>query len=204
MPTQFLVVGCFLLMNRILNMLKNCRFMRDVHGKAGMTLSEVVLVIAIMGILSGMGVSGFQSAIANARTKDAAYNIASFMEWTANESRRLSATLCVKVDPNNAKLLIAYNGSCSNTTGAIDTLILEGACRVISGATCHAEAIGNTNFATNGAEFIPKQGLSAAPTEGFFAVQYGNREIRGAAAKASNQNNFSPLMSFEDCLWTGI
>ena len=191
-------------MTRILNILMNCRLMRDMHSKAGITLTEVVLVVAVMGILSGMGVSGFQRAIANARTKDAAYNIAAFMEWTANEARWLSTTLCVKVDPNNAKSLIAYTGPCSNTVSAIDTLTLEGACRIISDATCHAEAIGNTNFASNGADFIPKQGLSAAPSEGFFAVQYGSYEIRGAAAKASNQNNFSPLISFEDCLWTGI
>ena len=87
----------------------NCRLMRDMHSKAGITLTEVVLVVAVMGILSGMGVSGFQRAIANARTKDAAYNIAAFMEWTANEARRLSTTLCVKVDPNNRH---PYTGRC--------------------------------------------------------------------------------------------
>ncbi len=182
------------------------RLVRDMHSKAGVTLTEVVLVIAVMGILSGMGVSGFQSAVANARTKDATYSMTAFMEWAANESKRLSSALCVKVDPNDSHLLVAYASSCSATAGAtrLDTLILEGPVTIVSGNVCHSENIGNDNFAANGADFFPKQGLSAAPSQGFFVVKYGGRELRGAASKDAGQNSFAPFISFDDCAWTKI
>ncbi len=197
-----------MLMNRILNMLKNCRFMRDVHGKAGMTLTEVVLVVAIMGILSGMGVSSFQSAIANARTKDAAYNVTAFMEKTANEARRLSTTLCVQVASGNTRKLLTFRSSCPANAGQdtrIDSLVLEGASRIINSDVPSASLIGSVNFASTGAEFTPRQGLSAAPNKGFFVIRYGNSDVYGAASKQDKQNSFVPLLKVStDTDWAGI
>ncbi|MBO7383038.1 MAG: prepilin-type N-terminal cleavage/methylation domain-containing protein, partial [Fibrobacter sp.] len=43
--------------------------------KAGYTLVEMLTVVAIMGILAGVGVSGFQTAVQNGRIKDAGINV---------------------------------------------------------------------------------------------------------------------------------
>lgn len=176
--------------------------------KAGMSLMEAVLVIAIMGILSGMGVAGLQGAIANARTKDAAYNITAFMEKSANEARRLSTTLCVQVDPDNARKLLTFMSTCPANAGQdtrIDSLELESPSRIISSNVPSVELIGNDNFAESGAEFTPRQGLSAAPNRGFFVVQYGGRDVYGAASKQNRQNSFVPLLKVStDSEWSGI
>ena len=81
--------------------------------KSGVTLMEVMAVVAIMGILSGLGVAGLQSAVANARIKDAAYNVSAFMERTANEARRMNETLCVVRE--SAQKLTTYRATCADS-----------------------------------------------------------------------------------------
>ena len=53
--------------------------MRGMRDKKGVSLLEVAVVISIMGILSALGVSKMQRAIANTKVKDAAYNISAFV-----------------------------------------------------------------------------------------------------------------------------
>ena len=53
-------------------------------GKAGFTLVEVLVVVTIMGILSGIGVASLRSAVANSRIKDAGINVTAFMQRAAN------------------------------------------------------------------------------------------------------------------------
>ena len=174
---------------------------------AGVTMVELAAVVAIMGILAGLGVSKLQGAIANANIKDAAFNVTAFMERTANEARRMSTTLCVQVDANSAQKLVAYRSSCASVADAarVDSIVLETPNRILADNEVNANAtIGNVNFATSGAEFKPKQGLSAAPFQGFFAVQYGGRGGFGAAVKLKDQNTFIPMMKFEDSNWSGI
>lgn len=177
---------------------------------SGVTLMEVMAVVAIMGILSGLGVAGLRSAVANARIKDAAYNVTAFMERTANEARRLNTTLCVvKVDNQT---LATYKAKCTdankanNGLTAIDVLKLEAPNKFLGDSELkNIVDLGSTNFAGNGADFIPRTGLSAAPSAGFFAVQYGtNTSLRAAAAKVSTKNAFVPKVSYDGSNWTDI
>ena len=136
--------------------------------KSGVTLAEVLVVIAIMGILSGIGVAGLQSAVANARIKDAAYNVTAYMERTANEARRLNTTLCVVRE--DAQKLVTYRAACADANGGnknnitrTDSLLLESPNKILQDDEVTAAAIlGGVNLVTNGAEFTPRHGLSAA------------------------------------------
>ena len=67
-----------------------------------------------------------------------------------------------------------------------------------------ADILGGVNLVTNGAEFTPRQGLSAAPYQGFIAVQYGGDGRFGAAAKVKSKNAFVPMMKYDDGSWFGI
>lgn len=169
---------------------------------------EVMAVVAIMGILSGLGVAGLRSAVANARIKDAAYNVTAYMERTANEARRLNTTLCV-VRESDQKL-VTFVSDCTDANTAskktsltrTDSLILESPNRILlKNEVTAADIPGGTNLVDGGAEFTPRQGLSAAPYQGFFAIQYGGRGVYGAAAKVKSKNSFEPMMKFDEGNW---
>ena len=176
--------------------------------KAGYTLVELMAVVAIMGVLSGLGVAGLRSAVANARIKDAAYNVTAFMEHTANEARRLNATLCVVREDD--RTLVAYKATCDDATGTgsaslekVSEFKLEAPTKFINsnvtGAVFKDSENNNLdNWYSNGATFRPRAGLSAAPSAGYFAVQYGGRGLYGAALKMANKNSFMPMMKFDE------
>lgn len=184
--------------------------LRGAQGKRGVTLIELLTVIAIMGILSGLGVAGLQSAVANARIKDAAYNVSAFMERTANEARRMNETLCVVRE--SAQKLTTYRATCTDANGSgksglakVDSLVLESPNKILqANEVTAADILGGVNLVTNGAEFTPRQGLSAAPYQGFIAVQYGGDGRFGAAAKVRSKNAFVPMMKYDDGSWFGI
>ena len=174
--------------------------------KAGVTLVELMVVIAIMGILSGLGIAGLRGAMANARIKDAAYNVTAFMERTANEARRMNTTLCVKKDTDYK--LVMYKSACTSTQSAeiIDELKLESPTKLINSNVTSAKFKDTknkdlTNWFTDGADFVPRAGLSAAPFAGYYAVQYGGRGIYGAALKNKEKNSFEPMMKFDEGGW---
>ncbi|MBQ3839145.1 MAG: prepilin-type N-terminal cleavage/methylation domain-containing protein [Fibrobacter sp.] len=185
--------------------------LRGAQGKRGVTLIELLTVIAIMGILSGLGVAGLRSAVANARIKDAAYNVTAFMERTANEARRLNTTLCVVKETDQK--LVTYQAACTeaNKTGSktgltkIDELTLESPNKILGNSEFNnITALGGTNLVGTGAEFKPRTGLSAAPYQGFFAMQYGtNTDLRSAAAKVKTKNSFVPKLGFSNA-WSDL
>ena len=167
--------------------------LKGTRHKAGYTLVEMLAVISIMGVLAGMGVVGFQTAVAHARTKDAAFNVTAFLERTANEARRLNTSLCVRPG-DAANKLIAYKSSCdAGSMGeAVDQLILESQVSVIE-ANVDDVGGGGINLITSTdakATFEPRLGLSSAPYEGYIVVEYSGK--RGAAVKEKTKNSFKP------------
>ena len=165
------------------------------HKKAGFTLVELLAVISIMGILAGMGVVGFQTAVAHARTKDAALNVAAFLERTANEARKLNTSLCVRNDGTSK--LVAYKSACNAGTmgDAVDQLVLESQVTVVVSDVDDVGG-GGINLITSTdakATFKPRLGLSSAPYEGYIVVKYGSE--RGAAVKEKTKNSFKPRWS---------
>lgn len=169
--------------------------LKKAKHKAGYTLVELLAVISIMGILAGMGVVGFQTAVAHARTKDAALNVAAFLERTANEARRLNDTLCVR--PDGAHKLVTYKAACDAGDGnfgdPIDQLVLEEQVSILEDGVPDGVGGGGVNMILSTdkkASFAPRPGLSSAPYEGYVAVEY-NGEY-GAAVKEKTKNSFTP------------
>ena len=75
--------------------------------KSGFTLVEVVVVVAIMGVLSTMGVSSLRSAVINTRMKDYSLNLTAFLERIGNDATRMSKEFCVKMaDGKRAEKII--------------------------------------------------------------------------------------------------
>jgi prepilin-type N-terminal cleavage/methylation domain-containing protein len=178
--------------------------------KNGFSLVEVMAVVAIIGILSAAGFASLQNAVANNRIKDAAINISAYMERTANEARRVNDTLCVRRDSDQK--LVTFKGTCatvkSNSSGVtrLDSLLIDPPVQILTKSeTSAAQILGGVNFEENGAQFIPRIGLSAAPYEGFFGVQYGGKDLYGAAAKVKTKNSFTPMIKYSgDGSWVEL
>ncbi len=176
------------------------------HKKLGYTLVEMLAVISIMGVLAGMGVVGFQTMVSHTRTKDAALNVAAYLERTANKARQLNETLCVRKG-STANVLETYKASCAtgpfNDDNRIDRLVLEDHVTVLEDNAGvpggyypfnQASYYGNVqdiNLIASedaAASFAPRQGLSSAPNEGYIVLKYSDEY--GAIIKEKTKNVF--------------
>lgn len=163
--------------------------------KEGFTLIEVLVVVAIMGILSSIGVVSLQHAIQNARIKDAGINVAAFFERTANEANRMSSKLCV-VGTNTT--LKTYKGACEETgtvadANLIDQMTLESLNEIVQGKTCPD---GATEFSSDRITYKPKLGLSAIPT-GCVVIRYGRTDRFAAVVKLATKNSVYYKLSYD-------
>ncbi len=168
--------------------------LKKAKHKAGYTLVELLAVISIMGILSGMGVVGFQTMVSHTRTKDAALNVAAYLERTANKARQLNETLCVRKGAT-ANVLVTYKAACNagNFANPIDQLVLEDQVSILEGGVPDGIGGGAINIITSTdakASFVPRLGLLSAPYEGYVAVKYSGEY--GAAVKEKTKNSFTP------------
>lgn len=169
----------------------------NVANVKGFTLVEVLVVVIIIGVLSSMGVAGLQGAVQNNRIKDAGISVASYLERTANEANKRSETLCVKMDANN-KTLRTYKADCSaNSLGsAIDEMTLESSNKFVTSGLGTISDCSTIFSSSTGANFVPKLGLSAAPT-GCFLVQYGAGNRAAAVVKTATKNNVFYKLSYD-------
>jgi len=176
---------------------------RTILTRKGFTLIEVMTVVAIIGILSAAGYAGLQRAIANARIKDAAYNMAAFVETAANKSKQISDTVCVKVVNNS---LVSYKLACALVTSnspVLDQLEMPTGVNILS-STADALEGSNWNSYNLGAEFVPRFGLSSAPLEGYFLVQYLQTDLYGAAVKVKQRNSLVSKISYDGTSWSDL
>ena len=164
--------------------------------KSGFTLIEVVVVVAIMGVLSTMGVSSLRSAVINTRMKDYSLNLAAFLERIGNDATRMSKNFCVKmsgVSEQELQVFEPVNGSCDvdKPSELYDVFNIESPAKF----SCDDVDLGDfegQDWAQNGAMFVPRIGLSAVPSEGYICMQYGSKSIYGLIEKKKNANAIVP------------
>ena len=175
--------------------------------KSGFTLVEVVIVVAIMGVLATMGVAGLRGAVANSRMKDCAINTAAFLERIANDANRMSKRLCVKMSNSNEQELQVFEpveGSCEvdNPDVLYDVFNVEYPAR-FSCDDVDLDIFSGKDWAQNGAMFVPRIGLSATPSEGYICMQYGSQYVYGLIEKTKNNNMIVPMWRAGD-FWSKL
>lgn len=149
--------------------------------KSGFTLVEALVVVTIMGILSGIGVASLRSAVANSRIKDAGMNVTAFMQRAANEATRLNTKVCVWVASDN-KTMNLYGAACEASAlgDPIDKFVLESSNAFTTAGQCPANNI--LTYANKRVTLTPKIGVSPIPS-GCFLIQYGSTDRYAASIK---------------------
>ena len=158
--------------------------------KRGFTLVEALVVVAIMGILSGIGVASLRSAVANSRIKDAGINVTAFMQRAANEATRLNEKLCVVASGKSIK---TYKGECNATGTQIDEMELESSNAFVSSKNCPDNV---NRYLDNKVTLTPKIGVSPIPS-GCFVIQYGSTDRFAASIKATTKFSMYYKLSYD-------
>lgn len=174
-------------------------------NKHGFTLIEVLVVVAIMGILSAMGVAGLQTAVENTRVQDASKNVVAFLNRVSNDANRMSTPLCLNVpSDNNRRLNVYKSADCSNLeNGATPEYFMELDAPMSFSNTkpnfeCEDGDYEDDWLSENKGVFKPKLGLSAAPVSGYIAVQYASVNHYAVAVKCNTENFIRAVSCDED------
>ena len=193
-------------------------------GKYGFTLVEVLVIVVIMGILSSMGVASLTGAVKNARIRDYALNTAAFLERAANDANRMSEPVCVKAVYNVQKpkpnggyeivdRLTLWKNSCdkNNTSDddeeevhEYDFIEVEHPSKIGCDIDGDIESDRDMPNWKDGVSFVPRIGLSAAPTKGFICIQYGSNEIYGLAGKSPTKNMIESQWKAGGGIWQDL
>lgn len=192
-------------------------------AKKGFTLVELLVVIAIMGILAGMSFAGFQGAVRNNRVKDAAVNLAAFMERVAAKASSMSETLCIKA--TDARTIKVYSGCAvkegeegeggtkgddelvTGDNNIVDSFTLEPTMTLVTNSTACADLCNDndktcSNWLVVGkGSFAPKLGLSAMPASGYVCAAYSDGTSYAGASKSKDDNNIGKWIMIEGSNW---
>lgn len=125
--------------------------------KKGFTLVELMAVVVIIGILSSLGVASLQQAVQNTRVRDAAVNVAAFMERVAQEAKQKNSPLCVTVS-GNTMFAGEYTESTS-TCSKKDSMKVEEPV-AFSGGSKAIDGVSLNMYGQN-AIFVPRIGLTS-------------------------------------------
>lgn len=169
--------------------------------KRGFTLIELLTVVTIIGVLSAAGVVSFRNAVINNKTRDAAVNMAAFAERVDAKARQYNDSLCITASGNLLKAVrFKIDENATTCEGdVVDSLKLES---IFTIATPPISITGFTGTAIDwgtdaDVHVVPRIGLSAFQTEGYFVARYGGEssDRYAAAVKTQSNNRFIAMMS---------
>lgn len=175
--------------------------------KKGFTLVELMAVVTIIGILSSLGVASLQQAVQNTRVRDAAVNVAAFMERVAQEAKQKNSPLCVTVNGNTmfARKYTESTSTCSNAADDIvDRMEVEETVAFNSENTIDGISQDMNMYGQN-AIFVPRIGLTSfrgiynnnAYSELGYYILCSGQTCAGIVKKPS-ENRFGSYLSHDD------
>lgn len=169
---------------------------------AGFTLVEVITVVAIIGILSGLAISGMGRKVDFERTRGAAISLAAFMTRVSAEVKKQNADLSVRFSET---MVDAFRSA--DCSGAIlFSEVLETSVAIPNVAS-GAPAIAATNSWNHRAclSFSKlKIGENSVSANGWVRIDHRRRtNLRGLVLKSAADNRFRPMVSSDGgSTWT--
>jgi len=156
--------------------------------------------VAIIGILSALGISSLKDALANSKVRGEADALTGFFESATANTRRLADTLCITY--SGTRIFEQYYVGEKCAGDKLDSFDLESGFAVVAAGVASLNSLEGasgtlTNWGGSGtaAVFYPKIGLNNVDGEGYLAVRYIHGDRYAAVVKVRHRNAFSSRFS---------
>jgi len=163
--------------------------------QGGFTLLELMVVIAVIGILATLAYSNLVDLISTNRAKETAQTMRSFAERALIEGKRLNESVTIQVDNNVIKYTVSSGGKSSTVQEELHSNFLGNRSN-ITAPTCEnvpKESLVSFNAGAVSQVRIGISGIALKTDEtqsqGYF-VACDARAYCGAAVKVDGKNSF--------------
>lgn len=104
--------------------------MRKIRKDRGFTLLELIMVVALMGIVMAYAIPGMQSLLANQRIKSAAFNLITTTMFARGEAVKRGIPIYIKAPSSNDLtggwcVMVSSGATCSVTAPGVETMRIQ-------------------------------------------------------------------------------
>ena len=164
----------------------------------GFTLLEVLVVIAIIGILTTIGVSGMQSVIANSTVKGQVLSVSAFFDQVSAHARAKNTLIGFSMNVVGGAIVFHPDSTCA---AAGDTLKLDTRTAIVTAAPAGlpAQFASVTNWGSGTCiRFKPMQriGMNPLADSGYIHIKsLSVNDAHGLIGKVSSENRALAFVS---------
>jgi prepilin-type N-terminal cleavage/methylation domain-containing protein len=163
-------------------------------GRAGFTFLEVMLVVAIIGILAVVGTASLQRSTEMKKAKAATMEVHSILKLAASEVRKRESDMSVRV--SDELMQVWWGTGCADSVLYSSTIAQKGGVEDFAGATATGlTSTGAVDWVSGSIACIDfetgRRGLNPVKNEGWMRIKAGGDPLyTGLIVKRNDDNRF--------------